>query len=80
MYAVGYRAEKDSLGNIKKYYRDWDGTLHLIFPDPFSSTSIFTYWFFCRGRWNKKNILMENEPTYGLNWLWKLIGLKLIKR
>jgi len=45
-FAVGYRAEKKPDGRVVKYYRDWEGNVHQIFPDPNYSTSNFTYWFF----------------------------------
>lgn len=45
-YAVGYRAEKKEDGSIVRYYRDWNGIIYPIFPDPHYSTNTFTYWFF----------------------------------
>jgi hypothetical protein len=45
-YAVGYRAEKNEDGTIVRHYRDWDGKMYPIFPDPQYSTSAFTYWFY----------------------------------
>jgi len=45
-YAVGYRAEKKEDGSVIKYYRDWNGIIYPIFPDPNYSTTTFTYWFF----------------------------------
>ena len=46
MYAVGYRGEKLPNGEVIRYYRDWDGRLYQIYPDPHYSTSNFTYWFY----------------------------------
>jgi len=45
-YAVGYRAEKRDDGKIIRYYRDWDGNIFQIYPDPYYSTNTFTHWFF----------------------------------
>jgi len=45
-YAVGYRAEKKDDGTILRHYRDWNGVLYPIFPDPAYSTHNYTYWFY----------------------------------
>ena len=53
-FAVGYRAEKLPNGKIVRYYRDWKGEMHKIYPDPHYSTSTFTYWFFNSENGNKE--------------------------
>lgn len=48
VYAVGYRAKVLKNGEIIKMYRGWDKVDHLIYPDPFSSTTRFIDWFFTK--------------------------------
>lgn len=44
-FAVGYRASRDG-EEVHKYYRDWDGTIHKIYPDQFYSDSVKTYYYY----------------------------------